>query len=276
LVHAPLKVRASDFIQAPDVISAPTVPETLVSEYIRKESIKYTVKSGDTLSSIGTSFKITADALIYANSLDEDAVLRVGQELSIPPVDGIVHTVKRGDTVASLAKKFAVPEQSIIEFNYLFEPFVLKAGDSIVIPDAKIPPPPPKVIFALPIPKGPVPSGTGQFLWPVQTRYITQYFTFYHNGIDIGGYSPIFATDGGRIVSAGWNPWGLGNAVKIDHGNGFTSTYGHLSRIDVYVGQDVGRGQVIGMTGNTGRSFGTHLHFIIQLAGKYVNPLSYL
>jgi murein DD-endopeptidase MepM/ murein hydrolase activator NlpD len=107
-------------------------------------------------------------------------------------------------------------------------------------------------------------------------RFVTQYFTYYHNGIDIGGYSPIYASDGGRVVLSGWDPWGLGYRVKIDHGNGFATTYGHMSRIDVSVGQDVVRGQVIGQTGNTGNSFGTHLHFIIQQGGRHLNPLSFL
>lgn len=276
LVRVATHARASDFVPAPDVLSAPTVPETKTSEFIRKESLVYTVKPGDTLSSIGAAYRITVDALRYANNLNEDALLRVGQELSIPPVEGVVHTVRKGDTVASLAKKYEVPGQAIVDFNYLFEPFALKVGEKMVIPEAKIPPPPPKIFYALPPARGPVPVGGGQFLWPVASRFVTQYFTYYHNGIDIGGYSPVYAAGGGRIITAGWNPWGLGYHVRIDHGNGYLTTYGHLSRIDVSVGQDVVRGQVIGQTGNTGNSFGTHLHFIIQQGGKYLNPLSFL
>lgn len=278
LVRVAGKVSASDFIPAPDVLAAPTAPETKTSEFIRKEPLAYVVRSGDTLSSIGAAYRITVDALRFANNLDEDALLKVGRSLSIPPVEGVIHTVQKGDTVASLAKKYEVPGQAIVDFNYLFEPFTLTVGEKIVIPEAKIPPPPPKIFYALPLPKsGPAgPVGSGQFLWPVLTRFVTQYFTYYHNGIDIGGYSPIYAADSGRVVTAGWNPWGLGYHVRLDHGNGYLTTYGHMSRIDVSVGQDVVRGQVIGQTGNTGNSFGTHLHFIIQQGGRYLNPLSFL
>lgn len=278
LVRVASQVSASDFVPAPDTLAAPTASETKTSEFIRKEPIIYTIKPGDTLGSIGAAYKITVDALRYANNLDETALLKVGQELSIPPVEGVVHTVKKGDTVSSLSKKYEVPAQAIVDFNYLFEPFTLTVGEKIVIPEAKIPPPPPKILYSLPVPKsGPAgPSGSGQFVWPVVSRFVTQYFTYYHNGIDIGGYSPIYASDGGRVVTAGWNPWGLGYYIQINHGNGFVTIYGHLSRIEVTVGQDVVRGQVIGQTGNTGNSFGTHLHFTIQQNGRYVNPLSFL
>lgn len=276
LVRVGSRVSASDYMLSPDVLAAPTVPETKTSEFIRKEPILYKVAPGDTLSAIGSAYRMTVDALRFANNLDEDALLKVGQELSIPPVEGVVHTVKKGDTVAALAKKYEVPAQAIVDFNYLFEPFTLTVGEKIVIPEAKIPPPPPKIFYALPAPKGPIPSGSGRFLWPTAGRFITQYFTYYHNGVDIGGYSPVYAADGGRVITAGWNPWGLGYHIRLDHGNGYMTTYGHLSRIDVAVGQDVVRGQVIGQTGNTGNSFGTHLHFIIQQGGRYVNPLSFL
>ncbi len=268
---------ASDFITTPDTLSAPPAPETKTSDFIRAEALTYEVKPGETLSSIGAAYKLSTDAILYANNLEEGGILSVGQKLTIPPVDGVLHTVKKGDTVESLAKKYDVPPQAIIEFNYLFEPFTLSIGDKVVVPDAKIPQaaPKPKPYYAA-VPTGPIVGGTGQFLWPVAPRYITQYFTSYHNGIDIGGYSPIYATDGGKVVASGWNPWGLGNHIRINHGNGYSSTYGHLSRIDVSIGQLVARGEVIGMTGNTGHSFGTHLHFTIQHGARAINPLSVL
>ncbi len=273
--------RGADFTAIPDTLAAPATPDTKTSDFIRKEAITYIVQPGDTLSTIGTAYRMTYDAIRYANNLDEGALLTVGQKLIIPPVDGVLHTVVKGDTVESLAKKYDVSPQAIVDFNYLFEPFALAVGDKVMVPEAKIPQPvkpAPAPYYAVTPsgPTGPVSGGTGQFLWPVVPRYITQYFSSYHNGIDIGGSSPIFATDGGRVVAAGWNPWGLGNSVKIDHGNGYSSTYGHLSRIDVSVGQNLVRGQVIGQTGNTGHSFGTHLHFIIQQGNRTLNPLSVL
>ncbi|OGC77049.1 hypothetical protein A2619_01465 [candidate division WWE3 bacterium RIFOXYD1_FULL_39_9] len=86
---------------------------------------------------------------------------------------------------------------------------------------------------------------------------------------------PIFACTGGKVVRAGWDPYGLGLHVRIDHGNGYSSIYGHMSRIDVGYGQNVGRGQVIGLMGNTGRSTGPHVHFILNFNGVAQNPLNY-
>jgi len=117
-------------------------------------------------------------------------------------------------------------------------------------------------------------------VWPTTVRIITQYFAWYHNGLDIatpwgGGMPPIFACTGGKVVRAGWDPYGLGLHVRIDHGNGYSSIYGHMSRIDVGYGQNVGRGQVIGLMGNTGRSTGPHVHFILNFNGVAQNPLNY-
>ena len=281
LIRKTASAQSSDYLPTPDVIPAPIIPETTVGAYSRAEALEYFVRPGDTLSSIGETYHLSIDAIRYANSLTDRDYLKVGQKLQIPPMEGVLHTVKSGDTVSSLAVKYKVSPQTIIEFNYLFEPFALTNGEKVLIPNAEIPAPPVPVY----VPgayaaqsggsTGPVTGSTGSFAWPVAGHYITQYFHSYHMGIDIGGSSPLYAADGGTVLNAGWNPWGLGYHVKIDHGNGFTSTYGHMSRIDVSVGQSVAKGEVIGQTGNTGNSYGTHLHFIIQKNGAYMNPLAY-
>jgi murein DD-endopeptidase MepM/ murein hydrolase activator NlpD len=78
------------------------------------------------------------------------------------------------------------------------------------------------------------------------------------------------------VVSSGWNNWGYGYRVVIDHGNGYSTTYNHLSVISVRSGQVVGKGQQVGLMGSTGRSTGPHLHFEILRGGSYVNPLGAL
>jgi murein DD-endopeptidase MepM/ murein hydrolase activator NlpD len=98
-----------------------------------------------------------------------------------------------------------------------------------------------------------------------------------HQGIDYPAKmgAPILATAGGTITQAGYNG-GYGNLVEIDHGQGYTSKYGHASQILVRVGQQVQKGQVIALVGSTGYSTGPHLHFEMSQHGQAFNPLSYL
>jgi murein DD-endopeptidase MepM/ murein hydrolase activator NlpD len=79
------------------------------------------------------------------------------------------------------------------------------------------------------------------------------------------------------VVYAGWNDYGYGNLIILDHGNGWESRYAHLSQVNVSCGQNVGQGDVIGLMGSTGNSTGPHLHFELMNStlGK-VNPLDFL
>jgi murein DD-endopeptidase MepM/ murein hydrolase activator NlpD len=98
-----------------------------------------------------------------------------------------------------------------------------------------------------------------------------------HTGIDFRGDSgdPVHATAAGTVVEAGWSG-GYGRMVEIDHGNGFSTRYGHLSKIDVKLGQSIKIGQVIGEIGSTGRSTGPHLHYETRIDGDAVNPQKFL
>jgi len=98
-----------------------------------------------------------------------------------------------------------------------------------------------------------------------------------HTGMDFRGDigDPIHATAAGKVVKAGWEG-GYGQMVEIDHGEGLTSRYGHLSEIDVWVGQKVRVGDVIGRMGSTGRSTGPHLHYETRINGEAVNPEKFL
>lgn len=95
-----------------------------------------------------------------------------------------------------------------------------------------------------------------------------------HTGVDIAAPSgtPIAAAGGGEVIFAG-RKGGYGNAVIIDHGRGRTTLYGHMSRIQVRVGQVVQRGLIVGNVGSTGFSTGPHLHFEVRQNGNPVNPL---
>jgi murein DD-endopeptidase MepM/ murein hydrolase activator NlpD len=98
-----------------------------------------------------------------------------------------------------------------------------------------------------------------------------------HTGIDFRGTmgEPIHVTAGGTVTSAGWSG-GYGNMVEVSHGNGLATRYGHLSAIDVKVGQIVRIGQVIGRLGSTGRSTGPHVHYETRVNGEAVNPAKFL
>jgi murein DD-endopeptidase MepM/ murein hydrolase activator NlpD len=96
----------------------------------------------------------------------------------------------------------------------------------------------------------------------------------WHHGQDFSTPygTQVFATGSGKVIEAGWKG-GLGNCIVIDHGYGYQSAYGHLSNMKVIAGQNVKRGDLIGLTGSTGTSTGPHLHYQIDLYGQYKNPL---
>ncbi len=251
----------------------------------RTEPFSYVIESGDTLYSIGNKFKISTDALKYVNNLSDNSVLKIGQEMTIPPVAGLIHTVERGDTLSSIATKYDVPVQAIADFNYLLDTSSLALGTELVIPGGKVP----KVVPIAPIYSG-VPStglasvaesDKGFCAWPTTVRVLTQYYSWYHNGIDIATprnipSPPLLACTSGTVVRAGWDPFGLGLHVRIDHGDGYETVYGHMSRIDVSYGQNVSRGEVIGLMGSTGRSTGTHVHFMVKYNGIAQDPFNFV
>jgi murein DD-endopeptidase MepM/ murein hydrolase activator NlpD len=98
-----------------------------------------------------------------------------------------------------------------------------------------------------------------------------------HTGLDFRAAmgDPVRATANGKVVSAGWGG-GYGRMVEIDHGNGLSTRYGHLSAINVSVGQSVKIGQVVGEVGSTGRSTGPHLHYETRIDGEAVDPQKFL
>ncbi len=99
-----------------------------------------------------------------------------------------------------------------------------------------------------------------------------------HMGIDLAGPTgtPIYATADGTVSAAGWNAGGYGNLIKLDHGRGVETRYGHLSAILVTAGQHINRGQLIARMGSTGRSTGSHLHYEVRIEGKAVNPIPFM
>ena len=99
-----------------------------------------------------------------------------------------------------------------------------------------------------------------------------------HNGIDMACAqgTPIYATRAGKVTTASYQAGGAGYYVSINHLDGFSSIYMHMTHFVVSAGQSVSQGQLIGYVGSTGISTGPHLHFGISYAGSYVNPLAYI
>jgi len=260
---------------------------TSVSQKPRSETIDYQVKGGDTLSSIAQDKGVSVDTIKWANNLTSD-VVKPGDTLKILPVSGVSVTVKAGDTLESLAKKYQADSQAILDFpfNDVPDDFKLQAGQTLVIPDGTPPevaaPPKPKITSPQFLAQGTSPTFSapagGNFIWPTVAQGISTYFAWWHPGIDLPNRSapPIQAAAGGVITYAGWDNTGYGNRVDIDHGNGYTTRYAHMSNIYVGDGQRVSVGQVIGQMGSTGRSTGTHLHFEIHFNGIAINPLAIL
>jgi len=99
----------------------------------------------------------------------------------------------------------------------------------------------------------------------------------FHAGMDIDGNSGdlVAAPANGVITKANWEG-GYGNLIEVNHGNGLSTRYGHLSKVGVQIGDTVQRGQLIGLIGSTGRSTGPHLHYEVRLDGKPINPRRFL
>ena len=125
-------------------------------------------------------------------------------------------------------------------------------------------------------------SGNGQFTNPCPAGYVSSPFGYrdfdssFHKGLDLAAPegTPTYAAADGVVLIAGWSD-SAGNWIVIDHGNGFVGKYMHHSGLLVSAGQTVTKGQPIGLVGNTGNSFGAHLHFQLELNGAPVDPQAY-
>lgn len=133
---------------------------------------------------------------------------------------------------------------------------------------------------------GGVDPSTQGMVWPTTTRWVTSPYgnrihpvlgySKFHSGIDIGVGSgnSIYAAKSGVVILSQYY-YGYGNAVIVDHGNGLSTLYAHLSSLKVSKGNWVNQGQVIALSGNTGISTGPHLHYEVRVNGKTVDPMSY-
>jgi murein DD-endopeptidase MepM/ murein hydrolase activator NlpD len=257
--------------------------KTQTSEKPRDQVLDYKVVSGDTLSTIASKFDVSIDSIRWANDFSDDT-LHAGDIIKIPPVTGIVYKVKEGDTIYGIAKKFKTDAQNIVNFPFNdfadLETYSLTVGQTLIVPDGLMP-----QSLSLPVPQIAVHpqysmgsgGGSGQFHWPTN-GLITQYPVWYHMALDIANSSqpPVMAAGSGTVILVQYLTYDYGHHVIIDHGNGTSTLYGHMTEIYVHAGDKVSQGQIIGKMGSTGRSTGTHLHFEVRVNGRAVNPLPYL
>ena len=250
----------------------------------------YTVRQGDTLTAIANRYGISIQTVWWANHLTSRDSLKAGQDLVIPPVNGLVITVKAGDTLDSLAAANKISVEEIVTMNELTDPNLI-VGQVLVLPGAQGAPLP----TATPAPKpqfggggngtGPAPRVTGSWAWPVVGggNYISQYFHYGHYGVDIAGDygTPIVAPVAGHVIFAGWKSNGGGYQVWLQLANGLYTAQYHMSAVTVSAGEDVAKGQRVGKIGMSGWASGPHCHFEVWVgvpwdSGSYrVNPLRY-
>ena len=273
----------------------------------RSEVFTYTVQAGDTLFGISQKFGLQPETILWSNQpvlADNPHNLRPDEILNILPVDGVYYRWSAGDGVNGVADFFQVDPQEIIDFpgNHLDPELIgewaspdIDPGKWLVIPNGKrafvswsapaIPLDDPGIASVLGagacenVQDGVV--GTGAFIWPTNLQTIIGYDyepEANHPAIDIDGEEgdPVYAADNGVIVYAGWNDWGYGNVVVINHANGWQTLYAHLSAYYVSCGQLIFQGNPIGTIGTTGKSTGPHLHFEMMYNAVRVNPHDYL
>jgi len=277
---------------------------TTIPSRPRQEVVKYTVQDGDTVFGIAEKFGLEPETVLWGNYytlLDDPHQLQAGQELNILPVNGTYHEWQQGEGLNGISSYYGVTPEDIINYpaNNLdiatigdFSNPNITPGTWLIVPNGR------REFVSWSAPLGVTREnpayarvlgpgacdaisggavGYGTFIWPSNKHYLSGFDyapNANHWGIDIAGNEgeAVYATDAGVIVYAGWNNYGYGNMILVDHGGGFQSLYGHLSGLNVVCGQSVGQGDVIGAIGTTGRSSGAHLHFEIMTSSYKANP----
>ena len=275
-------------------------PFTIVPDRPRNEVIQYTAAKGDTIYTIAQRFGLKPETIAWSNSRRIVQVLRPGDVLNIPPVDGVYHQVIGSRTLAQIAASFQVNDPYVVidsEYNNLFgisPDTVPPSGSWVFIPGGQAE----QITWnpGITVEKGEGaragyvssfapgdpgscgnvqnPGGGAAWGFPLRGGYtFTRGFTSWHTGVDLAAPvgTPVLAANSGAVIFAGWSSWGYGYTVVLAHGP-FLTLYAHMSAINVGCGQLVSVGQVIGAVGSTGNSSGPHLHFEIRNGDTPTDP----
>ena len=274
----------------------------------RQDITTYVVQKGDTVSGIADMYGLqpkTIFAANYAVLQDDPENLKAGENFKILPVDGVYWEWLGGIPFGQWAAYFNVKPEDIINFpannlnpNAIGDPANanIKANTWLIIPGgtyqyhtpgqigfvSRTSPASAQVAGpgACP-PTNSTAAGTGTFVYPTDRHYLSGFdysVKTNHLAIDLAANlgDNIYAADGGVVVYAGWNNFGYGNMIMIDHGNGFQTLYAHLSQLFVSCGQGVNKSQVIAAAGATGNASGPHLHFEVRYNGVPIDPWNVL
>lgn len=266
---------------------------------IEKKEIKvteYTIVKGDTIAALAKRYNIKEDVLRY-NNPKMGNMLKVGEKIKVPSENGIFYKVQKGDSLGRIASRFKMRIEGIRDYNTIVgnnikvgqELFIKDPDIKIVVPKATTAPRTGNATttarttgttaartiartagFRMPVRFTGITSPYGNRFHPVLKRYI------FHAGVDMKArYITLYASKEGTVKVAGTQS-GYGKIIVITHADGYETRYAHLNSYSVKVGQRVASGEVIGQTGNTGRSTGPHLHFEIRRNGKTLDPMRIL
>ena len=259
----------------------------------------YKVSKGDTLSTIAEKHGLGLSKLREANPEIKGDFIKIGQELKLVKLEPIVHVMVAKEVTVEEAIPYATKYTNSSEL-WAGQTQVKKAGENglrevtykVVSENGKqvekqelnavvLKEPSAKEVLRgtqqMVASRG---GGDGQLAWPLRGSITSRYGargSGFHTGIDIGGSkgTPVYSAGNGRVIFAGWSG-SYGNLLIIDHGNGLTTKYAHLTAFKVSLGQSVERGDLVGTVGSTGRSTGNHLHFETNVNSKHVDPMRYL
>lgn len=253
----------------------------------------HTIEDGESLSVIAARYGVNVETIMWENNLSNANTIRAGQKLLIPPVDGVSYTVSSGDSLEKIAEKYKITAEAIIAQNALDSETVNKGQDlflpgaekiipiSTVAADYRASSSSRSVSYATVSSSDSTPAVGRIFIYPT-TGSITQGYHAGHYAIDIAdsGMPPVWAAGGGTVTKVSTGTWGggYGNHIVVDHGNGLETLYAHLDSVNVYEGQWVNQGDVIGIMGNTGRVYGVtgiHLHWEVIQDGVKQYPGDY-
>jgi len=271
LVSMPKGVR-EEKAEVPEQIEAMAQTTLAVPVKVRM----HTVQDGENLGIIAEKYAIDVETLQAAND-NLSADIHQGDQLVILPSRGMLHTADMGDTLWSIANVYGVSVDTIMIANGKGSEEIA-IGEKIFIPGGKKPQ---NIERQLARADAPVSRSIGErFAWPTVGELTSGYgyrWGRQHSGIDLANDvgTKIRAARAGRVVYAGWYA-GYGYTVVIEHDQGYSTLYGHLSEANVQNQQYVKGGQVIAYMGNTGNSTGPHLHFEVLKNGVPINPYNVL
>ena len=267
----------------------------------------HTVTAGETWASVATRYGLDIATLEAVNpDLTPGAPLLPGGVLRIAPARGMFVALEAGETLLELALKNGLSPGELVKLNGFADLSSLTAGQQVFVPSRETPallsaPPTQtsatqrKALLAQSlqhIRRAPQLLRTYEppaqnYLWPLTKkgrissrfgrRNISVRGNTFHAGVDIAAPpgTPIRATQDGTVSRSGWLG-SYGYVVYVDHPSGAQSRYAHMRRVDVYAGQRVQQGDVLGEVGSTGASTGPHLHFELRFNGYAADPLGYL